>query len=98
MSFPARAEGLVNMVKAIIGELYFTHSWEDKSVHTFPKSICSKVKVRVQLEFELAYDNVTVQHVSHYPTGIPPCVCLFIWVNGISNFLGYLAPNLFLFK
>ena len=31
MSFPARAEGLVNML-----------SWRNKEVHTFPKDICQK--------------------------------------------------------
>ena len=29
--------------------------WKDKEVHTFPKSICSKVNVITRLELELAY-------------------------------------------
>ena len=35
--------------------LYLTHNWEDKSVDTFPKGICPKVKIIVRLEFKLAY-------------------------------------------
>ena len=35
-------------------------------VHIFPKGICSKVNIVTQLELELAYNNVAVQHVSHY--------------------------------
>ena len=45
---------------------YLTHSWEDKGVHTFPKGMSPKGKEIVQLEFELVYYNVTVQHISHY--------------------------------
>ena len=43
-------------------------------IHTFAKSICPKVNVMVQLEFELAYYNVAVQHISHYAMAT-----LFIW-------------------
>ena len=32
----------------------------------------SKVNLMVQLEFELAYFEVEVQHFSHYSTGTPP--------------------------
>ena len=42
MSYPARAEGLVNI-------------WWDKGVRTFPKGISPKVNLIVQLEFEVAY-------------------------------------------
>ena len=45
---------------------------EDKGVHSFPKDTSPKVNVIAQLEFELAYYNVAVQHVSHYATGITP--------------------------
>ena len=45
----------------------------DKRVHTFPKNISPNVSVMVRLEFELAYNNVTVQHVSHYATGTHTC-------------------------
>ena len=31
-----------------------------------------KVKVIVQLEFKLSYNEVTIQHVSHYTTGNVP--------------------------
>ena len=40
----------------------------DKGVHTFPKGISPKVNVIVRLKFELTYNGVTVQHVSHYTT------------------------------
>ena len=36
--------------------------------HTFPKDINLKVNVLLRQEFELAYDDVTVKHVSHYAT------------------------------
>ena len=45
---------------------------EDKEVHTFPKSISSKVNVIASLEFEHAYYDVAVLHVSHDATGTPP--------------------------
>ena len=37
-----------------------------KKIHTSPKGISPKVNVIAQLEFELAYSNVTIQHISHY--------------------------------
>ena len=37
-----------------------------KGVHVFPKSIILKVNVTVLLEFELAYNDIAVQHVNHY--------------------------------
>ena len=37
-------------------------------VHTFPKSTSLKVNIIAQLDFKFAYDNVSVQHVSHYST------------------------------
>ena len=37
--------------------------------HAFPKSISWKVNMIARLEFELAYFEATVQHVSHYTTG-----------------------------
>ena len=40
-----------------------THSWEDKGVHTFPKSICPKVNVIARPEFELASYDSTVHRL-----------------------------------
>ena len=40
-----------------------------KEVHTFPKGICLKMNVITQMEFELAYYDVAVQHNSHYAMG-----------------------------
>ena len=37
-----------------------------RGIHTFPKSICPKVNVRAQLEFELAYFEAAIQYFSHY--------------------------------
>ena len=58
--------------KAILQEkqqwYYLTHSWEDKGAHTFPKSICLKVNIIAQLEFELAYHDSSVQRFNHYTT------------------------------
>ena len=55
--------------KAILVE---KHSWKDKEVHTFFKSIGSKVNVTARLKFELTYNDVTVQHVSDYTIGTHP--------------------------
>ena len=44
---------------------YLIHSWY-REVYTFPKVICSKVNTVTWQEFELAYDHVTGQKVSHY--------------------------------
>ena len=41
----------------------------DKGVNTFIKVISPKVNVIAGLEFELASNAVTVQHVSHCATG-----------------------------
>ena len=51
---------------------YLTHSWEDKRVHTFPKSICPKVNVIARLEYELAYYDCVVHRFNHYTTRTPP--------------------------
>ena len=40
--------------------------WVDEEVYTFLKDISSKMNVIVRLAFELAYNNVVVQHVNHY--------------------------------
>ena len=37
----------------------------DKRVHTFPKGISPKGNIIARLEFELAYYDVTVKHLSH---------------------------------
>ena len=37
----------------------------DKEIHTFPKEICPKVHVIVQLEFELAYYDIPVSGDSY---------------------------------
>ena len=39
-------------------------------MHTVPKGISPKVNVIARLDFELVYDNVSVQHVSHYTADI----------------------------
>ena len=49
---------------------YLTHSWKDKRVHTFPKGISPKVNVITQLEIELIYYNVILQHVNPNIPGI----------------------------
>ena len=44
----------------------------DKKVHTFPKGIIQKVNVIARPDFELTYNDVPVQHVSHYATETLP--------------------------
>ena len=39
-------------------------------INTFPKDIDPKVNVIALLKFELAYNGVKIQHVSHYATEI----------------------------
>ena len=51
-----------------------THNCEDKRIIPFPRGISLKVNVIVQLDFNLAYYNVTVQHVSHDTPGTLPDV------------------------
>ena len=48
-------------------------SYDDNhyTTSTFPKCISSKVNVIVQLELELTYRVVRVQHISHNVTGTP---------------------------
>ena len=46
-------------------------SGRDMGVHTFPKSISSRVKEIPWLEFELVYYDIIVQHISHYVTKAP---------------------------
>ena len=48
-----------------------TYSCGYKAVHTLPKCISQKVNIIASLEFEFSYYNVTVQHISQYPFGIP---------------------------
>ena len=49
---------------------YLSYCGGYKKVYTFPKSINSKVNVIVHLEFEFAYFEAVVQHVSHCAMGI----------------------------
>ena len=48
------------------------HIAEMIRVHAFLKGISPKTNVIAQLEFKLAYDNRTVQHISHSSMGTPP--------------------------
>ena len=41
----------------------------DKGVHTFPKGICLKENEIMRLVFELRYEDLTVQQVSHFIKG-----------------------------
>ena len=53
---------------------HLTHSRRHKRFHAFPNSISPKVNIIAQLECKLVYDNVTVQHVSHYATETPEMI------------------------
>ena len=43
----------------------------DMGAHTFPNSICLKVKVIAQLEFKLVYFEATIQYSHYYAMGNP---------------------------
>ena len=44
---------------------YLTHSWKDKGVNTFPKSISLKVNEMARIEFELADFGSTAKGPIH---------------------------------
>ena len=44
-------------------------SLEDNDIHIFHKRISPKVKVIARLEFEIVYNIITVQHISHCTIG-----------------------------
>ena len=56
MSYPARAEGLVNRITECV------------KGHNFPKVISTKVNVMARQKFELSYNDVTVQYISYNAT------------------------------
>ena len=60
--------------KAILVEeqqiYYLTSYWGHNRVHTFSKGISPKVNAMARLEFQLDYNVITVQYVSHYATEI----------------------------
>ena len=41
-------------------------------IHTFLNVVSLEVNVIALLEFELTYDDVTVEHISHYATWTLP--------------------------
>ena len=45
---------------------YLNHRWDDKGVNTFPKGICPKVNVIARLDFQLAFNDSSVQLFNHY--------------------------------
>ena len=47
---------------------YLTHNRRDKRVHSFPKSISSKVNLKGRMEFELTDYDVAVEHANHDAT------------------------------
>ena len=53
---------------------YLTPSWLDNGAHIFPKCVCLKVNVIVQLEFEIAYYDSAVQHFNHYTMITPASI------------------------
>ena len=51
---------------------YLTHIWGGVYVLNCIEGISPKVNVIAALEFELVYNDVAVQHVSHYDTETHP--------------------------
>ena len=54
----------------------FGHHWIELTnilleVYTLPKIMSLNVNMIAWLEFELAYRNIAVQHISHYPMDTP---------------------------
>ena len=60
----------------------------DKGVHAFPKNISQKVNKRAQLEFELIYYDVVVQHLSHSATETvsSPAITVTIVQKYVQNY------------
>ena len=58
---------------------------------TFPKGISPKVGVITRLEFELAYNDATVQFVSYYATETPLPTSL--WSDVLLNFILNINSN-----
>ena len=57
---------------------YLTHNFGKRELAPFPW-VSPKVNVIARLEFELAYYNVTIQHVSHYTTWPAPSFMMIAW-------------------
>ena len=55
-----------------------------KEFHAFPKGINPKVNKMAQLEFELAYFEAAVQHISHDATTAPPDLLLLLSKSNAS--------------
>ena len=75
-----KLHGLVNAKVICVEQSWHNliHSWVgDKGFQIFPKDINLKVNIIVQLEFELAYHYVAVQHVNHFTVGTPSLVGVF---------------------
>ena len=56
---------------------YLTHKWrirERERVHTVPKGIRPRENITERRELELSFNDIAVQHVSHYTTGTTPKV------------------------
>ena len=51
---------------------YLSLCWGNKKVQYFSKGISPKVNIITRLEFERAYYDVLIQHVSHYTTDSLP--------------------------
>ena len=71
---------------------YSTYSWGNKRIYTFPKGISPRVDIIVWLEFELAYKDVRVLHISHCTMGNP-----IGWIYGIAYLHLMILVQFFLF-
>ena len=64
-------------------------------VHVFDKSIGLKVDLIAQMDFELAYYDARVKHVSYKPTGTNPTLNKYTTTNcliinqGYQDFINY---------
>ena len=52
--------------------MVLTHSWKGGDFIPFPRGISPKVNVIPQLDFELIYYDVAVQHINHHLKGTAP--------------------------
>ena len=84
--FQMTAIALVSVINYHINGLHLfwdtlyslTNSLRDKRVHIFPKGIKQKVNVVARQEFELAYYDVAVKHISHLPIANLPTEFWFL--------------------
>ena len=65
----------------------------NKEVHAFRKSFSSKANVIEELEFELAYNDAVVQHISHHTLTISTCFVVLYKITQLDYKYGLIDFN-----